>query len=46
MKAYAILVVHNKKLIDCPSFCSAVKEPDMQLLVVDNSTDESIDKPT
>lgn len=43
MKAYAILVVHNKKLIDCPSFCSAVKEPDMQLLVVDNSTDESID---
>ncbi|WP_305180394.1 glycosyltransferase [Faecalibaculum rodentium] len=42
MKAYAVLVVYNKKLTDCPSFCSAVKEPDVQLLVVDNSTDELI----
>ncbi|WP_286638091.1 glycosyltransferase [Faecalibaculum rodentium] len=42
MKIYAVLVTYNKHLSDCSSFCSALKEPDVQLLVVDNSTDESI----
>lgn len=40
MKIYAVLVIYNQHLSDCPSFYSASKESDVQLLVVDNSTDE------
>ena len=42
MKIYAVMVVYNKHLSECPSFCSAKSQSDVQLLVVDNSTDESV----
>ena len=42
MTMYAVLVVYNKPLALSSSFQSALKEPDVQLLVVDNSTDESL----
>lgn len=42
MRIYAVMVVYNKHLSECPSFCSAKSQSDVQLLVVDNSTDESV----
>lgn len=42
MKIYAVMVVYNKRLAECPSFRSAKRQSNVQLLVVDNSTDELV----
>lgn len=41
MKAYAVIVIYNKSLSDSKSFNSIKDQQDVQILVVDNSTDHS-----
>lgn len=39
MKVFALIVIYNRRLSDSPSFLSAINQPDVHVVVCDNSTE-------